>query len=83
MTNSALQQGQKLEYIWGPMDAEGEASGGRVGFGGVTEIEVGRCEGPMGYYDVAIIRHSGKPDCIVPVHMAEVIWTLPDENQSK
>ena len=77
---SYLRQGQKIDAIWGPVDSGGGQSGGTVGLWGVTEIEISRCAGPMGWFDVAIIRREGKPDHgdeIVPIHMAEFVRLLP------
>lgn len=79
MNTSALKQGQKLETIWTPLNADGEQAGGWVGRGNVVEIEISQCAGPMGWYDVAIIRHdNGKADVIVPVHMAEYVELLKE-----
>ena len=71
-----LQQGQMIDAILGPEDSARDQAGGAVGFGGVYEIEIGQCAGPMGWYDVAIIRRANEPDQIMPVHMAEYIRLL-------
>lgn len=82
MRTSALKQGQKIEAIWTPLNAEGEQAGGWVGRYNVVEIEISQCAGPMGWYDVAIIRRdNGDADMIVPVHMAEYIGLMPEDAQ--
>ncbi len=68
-----LKRGQKIDAIFCPTGSDGEQSGGAVGYDGVTEIEIDRCAGPMGWYDVAIIRRDLRPEELVPVHMAEYI----------
>ena len=74
---SELPQGQALANIWGPYNDAGQA-GGRVGYDGVTSIEIGRLAGPMGWFDVAVIyRGNGRGDVIMPLHMAETI-TIAD-----
>lgn len=75
MGTSALTQGQMIDAIFCPGDSDGEQAGSAVGYDQVTEIEIGQCAGPMGWYDVAIIRRAGtgRQDEIVPVHMAEFI----------
>ncbi len=74
---SDIQQGQALEWIWGPW-CEGGQSGARVGYGAGAGIEVGQFAGPMGWYDVAVIsRSDGSPDEIMPLHMAECMKLAP------
>lgn len=63
--------GAALEWIWGPWCSEGQM-GARVGMNNVCEIEVEKLPGPLGYYEVAIIRRDdGSADEIMPLHMAE------------
>lgn len=77
MNASALKQGQKIGAIYTPVDTYGESGVWRVGRNAVVEIEISQCAGPMGWYDVAIIRHDdGKAEAIVPVHMAEQVELL-------
>ncbi len=72
---SALRQGQMINAIFGPEMQDGDSAGGAVGYDQVTEIEIGQCRGPMGWYDVAIIRRGStdRADEIIPVHAAEHI----------
>lgn len=80
MSDGALKQGQKLEAIWTPLNADGEQAGGWVGRRNVVEIEISQCAGPMGWYDVAIIRRDNEMgDVIVPIHMAEYIELLTED----
>lgn len=79
MQQSALTQGQKLDAVFA-REINGEnPSGGAVGYDQVTSIEVGQCAGPMGWYDVAVIKRKGtlRADEILPIHMAEYIRLLP------
>ena len=75
MQKSIYLQGQKLEAVYCPWPPDGETpSGGAVGCDQVIEIVVDRAAGPMGWYDVAIIKRGGlRPEVIVPLHMAEEI----------
>lgn len=73
MTKSILKQGQKIDAIFGPTDDHGDSAGGAVGHDQITEIEISQCAGPMGWYDVAIIRREKRADELMPVHMAEYI----------
>ena len=66
----ALEQGDALEWVWGPACESGQ-SGARVGYNGVTSIVVGCCAGPMGWYDVAVVSGNDGPDEFMPLHMAE------------
>lgn len=77
MQESIYKRGQKLEAVYCPWPPDGETpSGGAVGYDQVTEIVVDRAAGPMGWYDVAVIKRGGlRPDMIVPLHMAEEIRT--------
>lgn len=79
MSTSQLEQGQMIDAIFTPQTQDGEQSGGAVGYDQVTEIEIGKCAGPMGWYDVAILRRqgTGRPDEIVPIHMAEYVRVRP------
>ena len=82
MNQGKLNQGQKIDAIFTPQTQDGEQSGAAVGFDQVTEIEIGQCAGPMGWYDVAIIKRAGvvRSDEIVPVHMAEYVRLLPGDS---
>lgn len=77
MVSSIFKQGQKLEAVYGPFPISGEdPAGGAVGYDQVTEITVDRAAGPMGWYDVAVIKRSGgRRDVVMPLHMAEEIRT--------
>ncbi len=72
---SELPQGQALQAISTPNygDIEG-AIFFKAGETGVSSITVGQLAGPMGWYDVAIVRWSnGRPDQIHPLHMMDFI----------
>ena len=73
MNISSLKQGQSLAACYGPESSEGSFSGGAVGHRGVIAITVGQLAGPMGFYDVAIIKREGEGDLFMPLHMAEEI----------
>lgn len=79
MPISKLEQGQKIDAIFTPQTQDGEQSGAAIGFDQVTEIVIDQCAGPMGWYEVAVIKRGGveRPDEIVPVHMAEYIRLTP------
>ena len=71
-------QGQQLDYVSNP-DANGTGTtcGARVGHENVVEIVVSQLAGPMGYYDVAIVRRDNSdPDEIFPLHFMESIRLL-------
>lgn len=70
---SALVQGAKLEVCCGPERADGECTGGTVGYDGIVDITVSQLRGPMGWYDVAIFEFENAPDMIMPLHMADEI----------
>jgi hypothetical protein len=73
MNVSTLKQGQLIDAVFCPL-VDGNQSGGAVGYDQVTEIEISQCAGPMGFYDVAIIRRgNSRPDEIVPIHMADYV----------
>lgn len=77
MEVSYLKQGQKIDAICGPESEEQIAA--CVGRDGVTEIVIGQCRGPMGFFDVALVIRSGTERAVevIPVHMAEYIRLLP------
>ena len=74
MQTSEIPQGQALQAIATPdYSAEGAAPW-VVGQNGVRSITVSQLAGPMGWYDVAVIRWScGRPDQIHPLHMLDFI----------
>jgi len=73
MNISSLKQGQSLAACYGPESSEGSFSSWTVGYKGVIAITVGQLAGPMGFYDVAIIKREGESDLLMPLHMAEEI----------
>ena len=74
MQDHVYQQGQMLDAVFCPEMDDGSNSGGAVGYDQVTEIEVAQARGPMGFYDVAVIRRgTSRPDEIIPLHMAEYV----------
>lgn len=73
---TALKQGEEISAIFGPLSCDGYASGGAKGRDGVLKILVGQCMGPMGYFDVAVIKRLDQPDEIIPIHMAETVQCL-------
>jgi hypothetical protein len=84
MNVSALSKAQQLEAVWGPMDHEGNQSGGRVGYHGIQCILVTQLAGPMGFYDVARVIYDdsiGRGDVYLPLHMMEHIEAMPPQKQ--
>ena len=84
MADFILKQGQKIDAIHSPPNGpDDEGFVATVGHNQITEIEIGQCRGPMGFYDVAIIRRGGveRPDELMPVHMAEYVRLLPGDSQ--
>jgi hypothetical protein len=74
MQDHVYLQGQLLDAVFCPETADGSNCGGAVGCDQVTEIMVSQARGPMGFYDVAVIRRgTSRPDEIVPLHMAEYV----------
>jgi hypothetical protein len=74
MNTGHLTQGQAITALGQPdYNAEG-AQPWRVGFHGVASITVSQLAGPMGWYDVAVIKwDNGRPDQLMPLHHCDYI----------
>ncbi|MGH1412112.1 MAG: hypothetical protein ACRBB0_01370 [Pelagimonas sp.] len=80
MDKSAIKQGQRLSRAMGPLDADGGCAGDAVGPNWAESITVSQLRGPMGWYDVAVIKYRDKPTTIIPLHMCEDIILMEDDN---
>lgn len=73
MAIELLDVGSQLTAIWAPPTPNGQA-GGEMGWDSIESITVDRLPGPMGWFLVAVIvRSNGKPEEILPLHMAQTI----------
>ena len=70
---SSLSQNEPLKSVRGTEGADGSSLYYEHGYKGVTEIRVGQLRGPMGFYDVAIVKFDESPEEIIPLHMLESI----------
>ncbi len=71
---SKLGQGQALRAISLPDYCADGAGPFVAGEGGIHSITVSKLAGPMGWYDVAVIRwNTGRADQIHPLHMLDFI----------
>ena len=79
MEKSEIPQGTALEAIALPDYCAENVAPLAVGEHGVSSITVSQLAGPMGWYDVAVIRwNNGRPNQIHPLHMLDFIQLSED-----
>ena len=69
-------EGDKITGCWGP-NLDGSEVGATVGYDGVTEIIVGKADGPMGFYAVGQVFRGDVLWMAFPLHMMQLVEIAP------
>ena len=75
------QVGDRITGCWSA-SLDGNETGATVGYDGVTEIIVGRADGPMGFYAVAQVFRGDELWMNLPLHMMQSVEIAPRLNEA-